>query len=85
MLLCSESSTHRPTEQLAVSGKTWEAQVNSLVTSFESLNFKVLSFTRVPYLCEGDLEHSFYRLDDAVFVLAPTQHDADTTCTHEPE
>ena len=57
-------------------GSTWEEQTNSLVRTFEKHNFRVESFTRVPYLCEGDLEHSFYRLDDAVFVLSPadTQH-----------
>lgn len=53
-------------------GTTFEEQVESLVrTVFEPAGFRLQTFTRVPYLCEGDLEHSFYYLDDAVFVLAP--------------
>ena len=32
------------------------------------IGFTLQSFTRVPYLCEGDLSRPFYSLDDAVFV-----------------
>jgi len=31
--------------------------------------FEVVTWSRVPYLCEGDLQQSYYWLDDAVFVL----------------
>ena len=52
-------------------GVTFEAQVSSVIEHvLRPAGFRVLAFTRLPYLCEGDLEHSFYTLDDAVFVLA---------------
>ncbi len=64
---------HKPTERLHIEGKSFEEQVTSLVNGvFQPSGFTLESFTRVPYLCEGDLEHSFYSLDDAVFVLKPT-------------
>ncbi len=66
-------SDHKPTENLHIEGRSFEEQVTSLVTGvFQPSGFTLESFTRVPYLCEGDLEHSFYSLDDAVFVLKPT-------------
>ena len=33
---------------------------------------QVVRWSRLPYLCEGDLEQAFYWLSDAVFVLKPT-------------
>lgn len=61
-------------EKLPIRGKTIEEQIQSLVTSiFEPTNFTVELFTRLPYLCEGDLAHSFYILDDVVFLLKPTE------------
>ena len=71
--LCADSSSHEPTERLPVDdgGVTFEAQVSSVIEHvLRPAGFRVLAFTRLPYLCEGDLEHSFYTLDDAVFVLA---------------
>ena len=73
MCLCADSSSHEPTERLPVDddGVTFEAQVSSVIEHvLRPAGFRVLAFTRLPYLCEGDLEHSFYTLDDAVFVLA---------------
>jgi len=40
---------------------------------FEPAGFTMERFSRVPYLCEGDMECSFYELDDAVFVLKLTE------------
>ncbi|KAL1129347.1 hypothetical protein AAG570_013874, partial [Ranatra chinensis] len=61
---------HKPSETLTVEGKTFEAQVNSLIANvFEPNGFTVKSWTRLPYLCQGDLHQSYYWLDDAVFVL----------------
>lgn len=59
-----------PSEVLTVHGNSWEEQVQSLVEDvFEPTGFTVELFTRVPYLCEGDLYRDFYVLDDALFVL----------------
>ena len=67
----SEYRDHKPREQLPITGTTFEEQVASLITDFfEPSGFKVEKFTRIPYLCEGDLEHSYYMLNDAVFVLS---------------
>ncbi|KAK3581155.1 hypothetical protein CHS0354_024687 [Potamilus streckersoni] len=61
---------HRPTEVIHLQGQTFEEQVVSLVKDvFEPAGFELEHFTRLPYLCEGDMYHSFYVLDDAVFVL----------------
>ncbi|PSN45671.1 Methyltransferase-like protein 9 [Blattella germanica] len=62
---------HRPTEWLPIEGSTFEEQASSAITNlFEASGFKVERWSRVPYLCEGDLNQSFYWLDDAVFVLS---------------
>ncbi|XP_019766969.1 protein-L-histidine N-pros-methyltransferase isoform X1 [Dendroctonus ponderosae] len=61
---------HRPKQALPIEGDTFEAQVQSLVTNvLKPAHFEVLSWSRVPYLCEGDLQQSYYWLDDAIFVL----------------
>lgn len=60
----------RPREYIKIQGKTWEEQVNSLTNEvFRKVGFEVESFTRLPYLCEGDIARDYYLLDDAVFVL----------------
>ncbi|KAH3771347.1 protein-L-histidine N-pros-methyltransferase-like [Dreissena polymorpha] len=64
------SKDNRPTEKLNIEGSTFEAQCNSFVKDvFEPAGLALERFTRVPYLCEGDMQTSFYVLDDAVFVL----------------
>lgn len=72
---CVESGTKiiKPSEIITVNGSTWEEQVNSLVKDlFQPCGFTVEQFTRVPYLCEGDLYQDYYMLDDALFVLKIT-------------
>ncbi|KAK7114058.1 hypothetical protein V1264_000184 [Littorina saxatilis] len=65
-----DSEDHVPTENLRITGATFEEQVAQLTTGvFQPAGFEVEAFTRVPYLCEGDLKHSFYVLNDALFVL----------------
>uniref|UniRef100_S4R939 Methyltransferase 9, His-X-His N1-histidine n=1 Tax=Petromyzon marinus TaxID=7757 RepID=S4R939_PETMA len=62
----------QPSECVPVHGDSWEEQLNSLVIDvLEPNGFQVESFTRVPYLCEGDLYNDHYVLDDAVLVLKP--------------
>ncbi|XP_066994843.2 protein-L-histidine N-pros-methyltransferase [Anabrus simplex] len=61
---------HRPTEWLPIQGTTFEDQVVSAISDvFEPAGFFVERWSRVPYLCEGDLNQAFYWLDDAIFVL----------------
>ena len=66
----SGNEDHQPTEKVHVNGKAFEEQVSSLVKDvFEPAGLKVEKFTRLPYLCEGDMSHSYYWLNDVVFVL----------------
>ncbi|XP_072169168.1 protein-L-histidine N-pros-methyltransferase-like [Diadema setosum] len=61
---------NRPSEVIEVKGKHWEEQVQRLVEEvFHPAGYQVRSFSRVPYLCEGDATTPFYLLDDALFVL----------------
>ncbi|GFR85344.1 methyltransferase-like protein 9 [Elysia marginata] len=63
------SRTHEPSELLHVTGSNFEEQVEQLARVFRQAGWVVEKFTRLPYLCEGDLRHSFYVLTDVVFVL----------------
>lgn len=45
-------------------------QITILVNNvFKTLDFELISFTRLPYLCEGNLAQSFYYLIDHVFIF----------------
>lgn len=61
----------KPSEVLEIKGQNWEEQVNSLPEVFRKAGFVIEAFTRLPYLCEGDMYNDYYVLDDAVFVLKP--------------
>lgn len=64
------SRDHKPKELLPINGAFFEHQVRSLVEDvIVPAGFEVVSWSRVPYLCEGDLQQSYYWLDDVVFVL----------------
>ncbi|KAI8790154.1 methyltransferase protein 9 [Biomphalaria glabrata] len=63
------SKTHQPTEYLHIKGSNFEEQVEHFISIFKQSGFEVENFTRLPYLCEGDLRHTFYMLTDALFVL----------------
>ncbi|XP_075528632.1 protein-L-histidine N-pros-methyltransferase [Dermacentor variabilis] len=59
-----------PLETLNVRGSTLEQQVQSLYKDvMVPAGFTLESWTRLPYLCEGDLEQAYYWLDDVVMVL----------------
>ncbi|XP_066934002.1 protein-L-histidine N-pros-methyltransferase-like [Clytia hemisphaerica] len=61
-----------PSQYLPICGKTIEEQIVSLHDDvFVPAGFDVVRFTRLPYLCEGDLNHDFFALNDVVFVLKP--------------
>ena len=63
------SDDHSPIQKLDIVGEGFEDQVNSAAKVFEAEGFEVLSWSRVPYLCEGDLAKSVYSLDDSIFLL----------------
>ncbi|XP_076063952.1 protein-L-histidine N-pros-methyltransferase-like [Oratosquilla oratoria] len=70
------SADHLPSEDLGVTGSTIEEQVVSLGQDvFPSLGLQVQSWTRLPYLCEGDLDQAFYWLSDIIFVLKREEPD----------
>lgn len=60
----------KPLEVFRVRGSTLEQQVESLYKDvMVPAGFILESWTRLPYLCEGDLEQAYYWLDDVVMVL----------------
>ncbi|XP_045462364.1 protein-L-histidine N-pros-methyltransferase [Harmonia axyridis] len=70
------SKNHKPKELLPIIGASFEEQVTSVIEDvFHPSGFKVESWSRVPYLCEGDLRQSYYWLDDALFVLKASDED----------
>jgi 2-polyprenyl-3-methyl-5-hydroxy-6-metoxy-1,4-benzoquinol methylase len=61
---------HRPNESLQIEGHFPEEQINNLLVNiFQPLGFHLQKFTRLPYLCEGDIERSYYFLFDYLFVF----------------
>ncbi|KAB7496263.1 Methyltransferase-like protein 9 [Armadillidium nasatum] len=64
------TTDHEPSENLGITGVMIEDQVNSLIGDvFPSFGFNTLRWTRLPYLCEGDMDQAFYWLSDIVFIL----------------
>ncbi|XP_025209170.1 methyltransferase-like protein 9 [Melanaphis sacchari] len=60
-----------PEQKLPITGVTFEEQVCSAVHDvFEPSGLEVLRWTKLPYLCEGDLSQDYYWLYDAVFVMS---------------
>lgn len=69
-----ESNDKKPKQRLEVKGKSFEEQVDSAMKDvFQPAGYELVKFSKVPYLCEGDMQHSYYLLHDAVFVLKPNQ------------
>lgn len=65
---------HRPSEVLDVTGDTFEQQLVSLDRNILSpAGLEIVRWTRLPYLCEGDLDLSFYWLHDVVMLLRRRQ------------
>ncbi|XP_066603398.1 protein-L-histidine N-pros-methyltransferase [Prorops nasuta] len=65
---------HKPSEYLPIKGSGLENQIAGLIDRvFTPLGLFCLAWSKLPYLCEGDLGQAYYFLDDVVFVLeAPT-------------
>ena len=73
------ASDHHPKQHLHVYGNTFEQQLSSLILDvLLPVGFEVERFTKLPYLSEGDMYHSYYVLYDAVLVLRPVP----TRCQH---
>lgn len=69
-----------PTEKLPMRGglcdedASFEAAANVLLRNvLQPAGFKLRQFSRVPYLCRGDLREPYYVLSDAIFVLEVDQ------------
>jgi len=60
---------HRPSQLLGIKGKSMENQLESAVGEISSLGFQLVTWSRVPYLCEGDLSKSVYSLNDFILVF----------------
>lgn len=61
--------SHQPSEDMGIVGETFREQVETAVTVFEGVGFKLESWSRVPYLCEGDLNKPLYHLNNGLFVF----------------
>lgn len=66
----STTNDHKPEELLPVHGQTLEEQAASMMRDvLRPIGFEIVSWSRGPYLCEGDLERTFYHLNDMIFAL----------------
>jgi len=63
--------SHKPSERMAISGESFEEQVETAVKVFEDEGFHLERWSRVPYLCEGDLNKPIYHLNNGLFVFRP--------------
>lgn len=73
------TADHKPEERLPITGATFEEQVESFVKFMrDECGFELVTWSRVPYLCEGDFAQAYYWLDDSVFVFTPTEQATDT-------
>ena len=64
------STQARPSEELPVDNSSWEAGVNTLWENvLRPLGYSPLAVSRVPYLCEGDMDTEYYALDDVLLAL----------------
>lgn len=80
----SGGRNHAASEKMMVRGRTFEEQLSSFVSNvLVECGFEVLRWTRLPYLCEGDINQAFYWLDDAVLVLKAKDDDPETDCISE--
>jgi len=67
-----EDKTHEPSESLNITDKYFEGEVTNFVKKvLEPQGFDLIKWTRLPYLCDGDIKQAFYWLDDVVFVVKP--------------
>lgn len=71
-----EKNTHNlPVQPLLPHGPTcqsppFEVESAAFFDELEKIGFKIESWTKAPYLCEGDLRQSFYFLTDVLVVVS---------------
>ena len=64
------NNDHNPSESIHIKGRLPEEQINEFISNvFQPLGFRVKKLSRLPYLCDGDMERSYYFLADYIFVL----------------
>jgi len=69
-----DNKTHIPQEILPIQGSGFEDETNNFIEKVLKTNgWEVVRWTKLPYLCEGDIKQAYYWLDDAVFVIRPIQ------------
>merc|ERR1712126_230760 len=64
--------SHKPSEKMNIHGELFENQVEAAVQLFDDVGFNLESWSRVPYLCEGDLTRPLYQLNNALLVFKKT-------------
>ncbi|GAB6030663.1 hypothetical protein CHUAL_007519 [Chamberlinius hualienensis] len=70
------NGTNLPIERMNVTGVKFEEQVNTFYENvLKPLNLEIVRWTKLPYLCEGNLHQSFYWLTDAVFIIRQIKMD----------
>lgn len=70
------SGNHEPEERMSIQGSSFDEQVGSFIADvLNPLGFQVDKWTRLPYLCEGDLNQAYYWLSDAVFVARKAENE----------
>ncbi|XP_053606616.1 protein-L-histidine N-pros-methyltransferase isoform X2 [Plodia interpunctella] len=65
------TADHKPEERLPIQGASFEEQLSSFVSFMDESGFALSSWSRAPYLCEGDFAQAYYWLDDSVYVFTP--------------
>ena len=55
---------NKPLENISLNNTSVEEQAKDLTRILEYLDFEVVRWSRVPYLCEGDFFQSYYWLTD---------------------
>ena len=62
---------------LKINGSSFEEQLSSLITDvLQPMGYELNIATKVPYLCSGDLNASYYSLNDALLSLTVTASDS---------
>jgi len=61
---------HEPEQILHIEGETFEHQVASFYERvLQPAGFELIRWTKLPYLCEGNIDLTYFWLIDAVFLL----------------
>lgn len=79
------NKSHEPDEAIPIGDDSFEAEVTNFIDKvLVPQGWELIKWTRLPYLCEGDIQQAFYWLDDALFVIRPKTTDFSTESTTCP-